>query len=185
MRAQPEHRLAEQADFVRRLGLAHGDRQIELAGLQRLREFGGTADAQFDPDPRMAGSEGSQQFRQAAVGEILRRTDGDAAIGARALQRQPCFAVDGEYTPGMADQILAGRRQAAPPPLREKQRLADDLLQPLHLRRHRRGRAADHRSCLRQRAAVDESEEGFEKVRIEYLHNSIISNYKLKTIRFF
>lgn len=40
--------------------------------------------------------------------------------------------------PGMADQILPGRRQAAAPPLRHQKRFADNILKPLHLRGHRR-----------------------------------------------
>ncbi len=91
----------------------------------------------------MAGGEGTQQVRQAAVGEILGRADGNMACGARALQRQPRLAMHRKDAPGMADKVLTSRGQAASPPLRRQKRLADDLLQSLHLCSHRRGRTAD------------------------------------------
>ena len=76
-------------------------------------------------------------------------------------------------------------RQFAAAALRRQQRLADHLFQPLHLRGHRRRRAADHRCGARQRAAVDKGEEGAQQVGIERFHTSIVWNLLCKTIRFF
>ncbi|ESY30216.1 hypothetical protein X748_27430 [Mesorhizobium sp. LNJC386A00] len=185
LRTQPQHRFTEQPYFVIGRRLAHDNGQIELPGLQRLAKLGRTADAQFDPDARMAGREGAQQLRQAAISEILCRADGDATSGTRALERQPGLAVHGKNAAGMTNKILAGRRQPAPAPLRHQQRFADDLLQALHLRGHRRGRAADNRRSLSQRAAIDKGKEGFEQIGIQRLHTSIIQNLLFETIRFF
>lgn len=108
-----------------------------------------------------------------------------ALKGARALQRQPGLGVDGKNAPRMADKVLTGRRQAAPPALGAKQRLADDFFQALHLCGDRRGRAANSRRRPGQRAAVDKSQKGFEQVGIKRFHNSILSKHLSKTIRFF
>ena len=88
-------------------------------------------------------------------------------------------------TQAKADKVLTGRRQAAPPALRREQRLADDLLQPLHLRGHRRRGTADRGCRPGQRTAVDESEEGFQQIGIECFHTSVLPNLLSKTIRFF
>ena len=60
--------------------------------------------------------------------------------------------------------------------LRRKQRLADSLFQPLHLRRHRGGRTRHDFGRPCQRTGIDESEEGAEQFGIEHLHNSTLSN---------
>lgn len=119
-----------------RIGLRN-QRHVNLAALQEGTQFRrGSADhAQIDF--RVGAEETFQQFRQEGDGVIFRAAQADGSLQGRLAHIGKDFIMPGKKGAGMGEQLLARRGYTYSRTRSLQQRVADQFLQPLHLRAER------------------------------------------------
>ncbi len=166
-RADPQQRLAPHHFRLAAHIVVRHQRQVEIAALdvldqprRRLAD-----DGQFDA--RVGAREARHDLGQEAVGIVVRRADADGAFEPLVVEGGERFAVEVEQPPCVGEQLVAFLRQPVAAPLLLEQRLADPLLQPAHLHRHRRLGAVHLFGCPREAAGIGNRDEGLQLIEIE------------------
>ena len=186
-RGDPQQRLAPHHFRLAARVVVRHQRQVEIAALDMLDQPRRRLadDGQFDA--RIGAREARHDLGQEAVGIVVGRADADRAFEPPVVEGGQRLAVEIEQPPRVGEQLVAFLGQPVGAPVLFEQRLADPLLQPAHLHRHRRLGAVHLFGRPGEAAGIGNRDEGLQLIEIERRFHrsnpSLVLMLKIRNIR--